>query len=319
MAGAGGLALAIAAMRGGAVGSLPCAMLTPEQLAAQVAEVRAAARGPLNLNFFCHHLPEPAPDETAWRALLAPFYAEEGVAPGPPPPLRRPFDDALCAAVEAARPEIVSFHFGLPDAALLARVRGTGALIFGNATTVAEMRWLAARGVDAVIAQGGEAGGHAGWFLGEGHVPTPLAELLAGKLAVPVIAAGGIVDAADIARALTAGAAAVQMGTAFLAAAESSISAPFRALLGTDVATEFTNLFSGRAARGIRNRLMRDLGPIRPEVPDFPYGSAALAPLRMRAEADGRGDYSPLWAGTGVARVQAGGAEALVRRLSAGL
>lgn len=315
MAGAGGPALAIAAMRGGAVGSLPCAMLTPAQLAEQVAEVRAGASGPLNLNFFCHHLPEPAPDETAWRALLAPYYGAEGVEPGPPPPLRRPFDADLCAAVEAARPEIVSFHFGLPEDALLARVRGTGARIFGNATTVDEMHWLAARGVDAVIAQGAEAGGHAGWFLGEAHAPTPLAALLAERIAVPVIAAGGIVDGADIARALAAGAGAVQIGTAFLAARESSIAAPFRALLGTEVATAFTNLFSGREAQGIANRLMRELGPIREEVPAFPYGSNALAPLRKAAEADGRGDYSPLWAGAGVARVRPIDAEKLVRDL----
>ena len=316
MAGAGGTRLAIAAMRGGAVGSLPCALLTPAQLAEQVAEVRAGARGPLNLNFFCHTLPEPAPDETAWRALLAPYYAEEGVAPGPAPALRRPFDAALCEAVEKARPEIVSFHFGLPDELLLARVRGTGALVFGNATTPEEMRWLAARGVDAVIAQGAEAGGHSGWFLGDAHVPTPLATLLAEKVAVPVIAAGGIVDGVDIARALAAGASGVQIGTAFLAAEESSISAPFRALLGTGVSTAFTNLFSGREAQGIANRLMLALGPIRAEAPAFPYASNALAPLRAKAEADGRGDYSPLWAGTGVARVRAMGAEALVRRLA---
>ncbi|MBQ1498866.1 MAG: nitronate monooxygenase [Sphingomonas sp.] len=319
MAGAGGAALAIAALRGGAVGSLPCAMLTPAQLAAQVAEVRAAAKGPLNLNFFCHRLPEPAPDDSAWQALLAPYYAGEGVRPGPPPPLRRPFDEALCAAVEQARPAIVSFHFGLPDVALLARVRGAGARVFGNATTAEEMRWLAARGVDAVIAQGAEAGGHSGWFLGSGHRPTPLAELLAEKIAVPVIAAGGIVDGADIARALAAGASAVQLGTAFLAARESSIAAPFRALLGTRVPTEFTNLFSGREAQGIVNRLMRELGPIREEVPAFPYGSNALAPLRAHAEADGRGDYSPLWAGTGVARVRAMGAEELIGTLIAEL
>ncbi|WP_373684436.1 NAD(P)H-dependent flavin oxidoreductase [Sphingomonas sp. R-74633] len=315
MAGAGGTRLAIAAIKGGAVGSLPCALLTPAQLAEQIAEVRVGATGPLNLNFFCHHLSEPAPDETAWRALLEPYYAEEGVEPGPAPPLRRPFDAALCEAVEKARPEIVSFHFGLPDTALLARVRGTGALVFGNATTIEEMRWLAERGVDAVIAQGAEAGGHSGWFLGEGHAPTPLAELLAEEIAVPVIAAGGIVDGADIARALAAGASGVQIGTAFLAAEESSISAPFRALLGSDVPTEFTNLFSGREAQGIRNRLMRELGPIRTEAPAFPYGSNALAPLRAKAEADGRGDYSPLWAGTGVARVRAMGAEQLVRQL----
>jgi len=314
MAGAAGPALAIAAMRGGALGSLPCALLAPDQIAAQVAEVRAGADGPLNLNFFCHVLPAP-PDESAWRALLAPFYAAEGVAPGEPPPLRRPFDEAACAVVEAVRPEVVSFHFGLPDPALLARVRATGAKLFGCATTMEEMRWLAGRGVDAIIAQGEEAGGHSGWFL-DRHRPTPLADLLAARPDVPVIAAGGIVDAAGIAAALRNGAAGVQIGTAYLPSPESFISPAFRALLGTPVESHFTNLFSGRAARGIVNRLMTELGPMRDEAPVFPYASNALAPLRSKAEAEGRGDYSPLWAGAGVARVAALPAEELTRRLA---
>lgn len=315
MAGAGGVTLAVAAMRGGAVGSLPCAMLDAAQVCAQVRAVRAGAAGPLNLNFFCHDLPEP-PDEGVWRALLARFYAEEGVSEGPPPPLRRPFDAAACAAVEAMRPELVSFHFGLPAGALLARVRATGAVVLGNATSVAEMHWLAARGCDAVIAQGAEAGGHSGWFL-DRHRPTPLAELLAERVDVPVIAAGGIVDHAGIADALRAGAAGVQIGTAYLVTPESLIPAPFRELLGTPAAGDaaFTNLFSGRAARGIRNRLMRELGDMRDEAPVFPFASNALAPLRAKAEAEGRGDYSPLWAGAGAARVTGIGAEDYTRAL----
>jgi len=315
MAGAGGVALAVAAMRGGAVGSLPCAMQTPGQVIAQAAEVRAAASGPLNLNFFCHH-PGPAPDDSAWRALLKPFYDAEGAAPGPPPPLRRPFDAAMADAVATVRPEIVSFHFGLPDADLLTRVRAAGALVVGNATTADEMRWLADAGVDAVIAQGSEAGGHAGWFL-DRHRPTPLADLLEVQVAVPRIAAGGIVDAADIAAALSAGASAVQLGTAYLAVPESEARAPHRALLGTATETVFTNLLSGREARGLRNRLIDAIGPINPAAPAFPHASAALAPLRAKAEADGRGDYSPLWAGTGAARVRPEPAEALTRRLAA--
>jgi nitronate monooxygenase len=318
MAGAAGPALAIAAIRGGAVGSLPCALLTPEQVIAQAGAVRAAAKGPLNLNFFCHAMPAP-PDETAWRALLQPYYAAEAARPAASPPLRLPFDAAMCAALERVRPEVVSFHFGLPDVSLLARVRASGALVLGNATTRDEMHWLAAQGVDAVIAQGAEAGGHAGWFLGKRHSPTMLAELLGPLLPVPVIAAGGIVDGQGIARALAAGATAVQIGTAYLACPESSIAGPFRALLGTATDSQFTNLFSGREARGLVNRLMRELGPIRGEVPAFPYGSAALAPLRAKAEADGRGDYSPLWAGTGAPRVRAMGAEQLTRTLAAEL
>ncbi|MEO5938581.1 MAG: nitronate monooxygenase, partial [Sphingomonas sp.] len=281
----------------------------------QAAEVRADADGPLNLNFFCHHL-DPAPDDSAWRKVLAPFYAAEGVEPTPPPPLRRPFDTAMAEAVEAVRPDIVSFHFGLPDAELLARVRAAGALVFGNATTPDEIRWLADAGVDAIILQGLEAGGHAGWFL-DRHRPTPLAELLRTDVPVPKIAAGGIVDAADIAAAFSAGASAVQMGTAYLAAPESQASAPHRALLGTATETVFTNVLSGREARGLRNRLIDTIGPINPAAPAFPHATAALAPLRASAEADGRGDYSPMLAGISASRVRAEPAEALTRRLAA--
>jgi nitronate monooxygenase len=319
MAGAGGVALAVQAIWGGAVGSIPCAMLTPEQVNDQWIAADLLKDGPLNLNFFCHALPDP-PDEHEWRTLLAPYYAEEGVQPAPAPPLRKPFDKAMCVMVERIRPEIVSFHFGLPDNPLLARVRATGAKIFGNATTPGEAAWLASRGCDAIIAQGAEAGGHAGWFFYE-HRPMPLAELLPAILAlvdIPVIAAGGIVDGAGMAAALRMGASAVQIGTAYLATPESLISPPYRALLGTAEAADatFTNLFSGRAARGIRNRLMRDLGPVRPEAPHYPYASNALAPLRKAAEADGRGDYSPLWAGSGADRVRVMPAQALTETLA---
>ncbi len=318
MAGSGGVALATAAIRGGALGSLPCALVTAGQVRAQVAEVRAAVTGPLNLNFFCHQLPAP-PDESEWRALLAPFYAEEGVLPGEPPPLRRPFDMEMCALVEDVRPAVVSFHFGLPESGLLARVQAV-AKVFGNATTPAEARWLAERGCDAIISQGAEAGGHAGWFL-DGHRPMPLAVLLPEVVAavdLPVIAAGGIVDAAGVGAALAAGAAAVQIGTAYLATPESMVTALHRALLGTPAAADaaFTNLLTGREARGIRNRLMRALGPISDKAPAFPYAGNALAPLRAKAEAEGRGDYSPLWAGAGAARVRSMPAEALTRALA---
>ena len=315
MAGAGGVDLAVAAMRGGAVGSLPCALLTPIQAIVQAAEVRAEADGPINLNFFCHAL-DPAPDEAEWLKLLAPFYAAEGVEPGPAPPLRRPFDAAMAEAVEAIEPDIVSFHFGLPAPDLLARVGDSGALILGNATTPEEMRWFDEAGVNAIIVQGTEAGGHAGWFL-DRHRPTPLVDLLVVPTRAPKIAAGGIVDAAGIAAALSAGASAVQLGTAYLAAPESMASKPHRALLGREIETVFTNLFTGREARGFRNKLIDAIGPINPAAPLFPHASAALAPLRKHAENDGRGDYSPLWAGTSAARVRPEPAEDLTRRLAA--
>ncbi|WP_447728214.1 NAD(P)H-dependent flavin oxidoreductase [Sphingomonas koreensis] len=324
MAGAGGVALAAAAIRGGAVGSLPCAMLTPDQVYAQVAEVRAQAEGPLNLNFFCHTLGE-APDEAAWRKVLAPFYEAEGVGPpATPPPLRAPFDEAMLEVVKALRPEVVSFHFGLPEQRLVDRIRGEGVVVIGNATNFAEGEWLAGQ-VDMVIAQGFEAGGHAGHFLA-GHRPVGTMALTreimldADVVFVPVIAAGGIGDAEGIAAALMLGAGAVQLGTAYLHTAEATISAAHRAALGEETAV--TNLFSGGLARGVRNKLIDAIGPVHPGAPRFPYASAALAELRRVAEADGRGDYSPMWAGQAAAlgrplrNQPPEGAQALTERLA---
>ncbi len=310
MAGAGGVALAVVAIEGGAVGSLPCAMLTPEEAKAQAAEVRAKAQGPLNLNFFCHVMPDGA-DDRAWRALLAPLYAKAGVAAAEAPPPRRPFDAAMCAVVEAVRPDLVSFHFGLPDAALMARVRASGARILGNATNVAEARWLAARGVDAVIAQGWEAGGHAGTFLGGDPAERigliALVPQIIDAVDVPVIAAGGIGDARGIAAALTLGAAAVQLGTAYLLCPESLISRAHRDGLAGEAAahTAFTNLYSGRLARGLPGPLTDALGRVRAEVPPFPLASAALAPLGLK----------PMWAGQAAALGRPEPARMLTERL----
>jgi len=319
MANFAGIELAIAAIGAGAVGSLPCAMLMPEQAIEQARAVRAAVTGPLNLNFFCHHL-GPAPDESGWRALLAPFYADEEVAPPrAPAPLRRPFDAAMAEAVEAIRPEIVSFHFGLPEPALLDRVRATGARIFGNATNGLEAGYLIAAGCDAIVAQGFEAGGHAGYFL-TGHRPVGTAALvhqIAVMTAIPVIAAGGITDAAAARAMILLGAGAVQVGTGYLLAPEAWTSAVHRACLANSGAEDsvFTNLFSGRLARGLRNRLIEALGAEHGAAPPFPYASTGLAPLRAKAEADGRGDYSPLWAGQGAGFAVPEAAAAITRRL----
>src|SRR4051812_36323640 len=287
MAGAAGVELAVAAIGGGAVGSLPCGMLTPDEARAQADEVRARAGGPLNLNFFCHIMPEPV-DDSAWRALLRPYYAELGIEePESAAPARRPFDAAMCSLVEQVRPELVSFHFGLPEPALLERVRATGARIIGNATTLAEARALAARGVDAIIAQGWEAGGHAGRFLGaapeEQMGLIALVPQVADATGLPVIAAGGIGDARGIAAALILGAAAVQIGTAYLHCPESLITPEHRQGLWEEGEyTRFTNLYSGGLARGLPSPLTQRLGAIRPEVPPFPLGSIALAPLGLR-------------------------------------
>jgi nitronate monooxygenase len=319
MANFAGTELAVAAMGAGGVGSLPCAVLDAEAVVAQAATVRAAANGPLNLNFFCHKM-GPPPDETVWRAALEPFYAAEGVAPPTgTPPLRRPFDAAMADAVGTVRPEIISFHFGLPDEDLLDRVKATGALVFGCATNVAEARYLAERGCDAVIAQGFEAGGHAGHFL-MGHRPVGLIALvpqIVDAVHVPVIAAGGIADARGVRAATALGAAAVQVGTAYLRTPEARPSAVQRRLMEDATADDsaFTNVFSGGLARGLRNRLTDAIGPVSDAAPPFPYSSAALAPLRSHAESEGRGDYSPLWAGQGVALARAESAAALTDRL----
>jgi nitronate monooxygenase len=321
MAGAGGVALAIAAIHGGGIGSLPCALITPAQAVEQADAVRAEADGPLNLNFFCHRL-EPPGDDAAWRALLAPYYAEYGVGPPVvPPPLRLPFDAAMCAAVETIRPEIVSFHFGLPDSGLLARVAATGALILSSATSVAEARWLAARGVDAVIAQGFEAGGHTARFLpaapGTEMGLFALLPQIADAVDLPVVAAGGIADTRGIAAAFALGASAVQLGTAYLHCPESLASPAHRALLASEAAevTRFTNLISGGLARGLPNRLIDELGPVNIAAPPFPHASAALATLRAAAEAKGRTDFSTIWSGQSARLGHPESAEILTRRL----
>jgi nitronate monooxygenase len=299
MAGAGGVDLCVAAIQGGAVGSLPCALLTPGQVRAQVAEVRGRAGGPLNLNFFCHKMPVD-PDDSAWRALLRPYYDEFGVETGNGGALRLPFDAEMCAVVEELRPEVVSFHFGLPDASLLGRVKAAGATAIGNATSVEEARWLEQRGVDAIIAQGFEAGGHTGRFLGANPAETlglfALLPQVADAVSVPLIAAGGIADGRGIAAAFVLGADAVQLGTAYLHAPETPISEAHRGRLA-EGHTVFTNLLTGGLARGIRGRLIDELGPVRSEAPAYPLASAALTPIRAAAEEKGEFGFGPMWAG----------------------
>lgn len=324
MAGAAGPELAIAAIRGGALGSLPCALLPLAEIRTEMAEVRSAVAGPVNLNFFCHTLPHGV-DERRWRAALSHYYTEYGVLPPEDPPLlRQPFGSELCELVEELRPAVVSFHFGLPEERLLARVKATGAIVLASATTVAAARWLADQGVDAVIAQGWEAGGHASHILPDDVVaPMALMALLpqvADAIDVPVIAAGGIADARGIAAALTLGASAVQIGTAYLATPESDIPHAHRLALAGEGAsrTQFTTLFTGRLARGIPNRLTEELGRRHPAVPPFPHASAALGPLRQRAEATGDYTFSPFWAGQGAPLTRPLPATELTELLAAG-
>jgi nitronate monooxygenase len=315
MAGATDTALAIAVAQAGGLGSLPVGMLNSEQLLTQVTQFRDGAPGkPLNLNFFAHKPPVPNnAREHAWREKLKPYYAELGIDPNAPVPSsnRAPFDDALCAAVEELEPTVVSFHYGVPDPNLVGRVKAAGCKVISSATTVAEARFLEANGCDAVIAQGVEAGGHRGMFLTE-DIATQLGTFalvpqIADAVKVPVIASGGIGDARGIAAALALGASAVQLGTAYLFCPEAKIAAAHRAALQTagDDSTVVTNVMTGRPARGFVNRVMREFGPISDIVPKFPFAAGALAPLHAKAQAQGSGDFSAMWAGqaAGLGRV----------------
>jgi nitronate monooxygenase len=325
MAGAQDSALAIAVSSAGGLGSLPCAMLTHDSIRGGITQIRAQTDKPFNVNFFCHAPPEPdAQRERTWRELLAPYYTELGLEPPTAPgPLRTPFDAEAAALLEDLKPPVVSFHFGLPPAPLLQRVRATGAKILASATTVDEATWLESHGVDAIIAQGVEAGGHRGMFLSE-DLTTQVGTLalvpqIVRRVSVPVIAAGGIADAQGVRAALALGAAAAQIGTAYLLCPEAMTSPVHRAALAGDDArhTALTNLFSGRAARGIVNRVMRELGAMRSGIPRFPLASAAILPLRAAAEANGRGDFSPLWAGQNASGCRAIPAGEQTRNLAA--
>lgn len=298
--------MAIAVSQAGGLGSLACSQLSVEQARRDLATIRQATRRPINMNFFCHRPPvADAAQLAAWRAMLAPYYRELGLDPEAPIPQasRVPFDDDFCALVEETKPEVVSFHFGLPAQALLDRVKATGAKVIASATTVAEALWLERHGCDAVIAMGLEAGGHRGNFLSDDmarQVGTfALVPQVVDAVKVPVIAAGGIADARGIVAAFALGAAGVQIGTAYMLSPEAKTSAVHRQALRSadDDDTIITNLFTGRPARGIVNRLMRDLGALSPAAPGFPLAAGALAPLKAKAEQAGSSDFTNLWAG----------------------
>lgn len=316
--------MAVAVSRAGGLGSLACAMLTPAQIRREVAQIRAEGGVPLNLNFFCHSMPgSQAGDDSAWRARLAGYYREYGLDPAQASggPSRAPFDAAACELLEELRPSVVSFHFGLPEAALLNRVKASGAVVLASATTVAEARWLEARGCDVIIAQGFEAGGHRGMFLTtDVHTQVGSMALLprvVDAVRVPVLASGGIGDARGIAAAFALGAAGVQLGSAYLLCPEARIAALHRkALLASEDDSLITNVFSGRPARSIGNRLSREVGPLAAEAPAFPLAGGALAPLRGAAEAAGSDGFMSLWAGQAVSFARPLPAFELTRQLA---
>ena len=325
MAGVQGSALALAVSNAGGLGSLPCAMLGFDALREELDAIRSQTSRPVNVNFFCHVPPrENAQEMDHWLDLLKGYYSELGVARPSPPfaPARQPFNREMAELVCAFKPAVVSFHFGLPSHELLGMVKACGAKVFSSATTVDEALWLEAHGVDAVIAQGAEAGGHRGMFLthdASTQVGTfALLPQVVQAVKVPVIAAGGIADAKGVQAALALGAAAVQVGTAYLLCPEATTSGVHRVALKSDMAltTALTNLFTGRPARGIVNRIMRELGPMSPHAPRFPQAAVGIAPLRAKAESLGSGDFSPLWAGQNVSGCKEVPAALLTRQLA---
>ena len=328
MAGVQDSALAVAVSNAGGLGSLPCAMLSKDALGKELTTLRSHTSKPYNLNFFCHTPPPPQPEqEAAWRKILAPYYEEYGLDSDaiPKGPERRPFSNETADIIEAYKPPVVSFHFGLPNKALLARVKSWGSKIIASATTIEEALLLEAAGIDAIIAQGLEAGGHRGHFLSDDLSKQPgifaLLPQIVKAVKLPVIAAGGIADAQGVKAAMALGATGVQAGTAYLLCPESTTSILHRAVLKSDSAshTALTNVFSGRAARGIVNRAISELGPISQSAPVFPLASTAMAALRTAAEKQGSSDFSPLWCGENASGCKDISAADLTRSLATAL
>jgi nitronate monooxygenase len=324
MAGVQDSALAIAACNAGALGSLPCAMLSADTMRNELIKISEQTTTPYNVNFFCHSMSAPNAERDArWRQALEPYYEEFGLDPDAPARAtnRAAFNDDMADVLAEFAPPVVSFHFGLPSAELLARVRRWGATILSSATTVDEAVWLEAHGADVIIAQGLEAGGHRGVFL-TSDLTTQMGTFallpqVIAAVKVPVVAAGGIADAKGVAAAMAFGAAGVQVGTAYLLCPEANTSAVHRAALESDAArhTAITNVFSGRPARGIMNRIMKELGPMSTLTPEFPLAAAGLAPLRAAAERAGSGDFSSLWSGQNASGCKAIPAAELTREL----
>ena len=324
MAGCQDEVMAIAVSQAGALGSLPAATLDADALEAALLKLDASGL-PYNVNFFAHT--ETQPDASVWRdwiARLQPFYDEMGLTAAPKPqPGRRAFDGQTAEVLSRFRPAAVSFHFGPPERELLDRVRATGARILSSATTLAEGLYLQSRGADAVIAQGLEAGGHRGHFLSSDlSLQSSLVDLLAelvSQLSVPVIAAGGLGRPEKVAQALARGAAAVQVGTAFLLCDEARTSILHQARLRSgSSSTVLTNLFTGGVARGFPNRLTHELGALRADAPPFPWATAALAPLRQWAQAQHRDDFSSMWSGIHSGPLPTGSAAQVVSHLWGG-
>jgi nitronate monooxygenase len=326
MAGSDSVELARSVSSTGALGSIACALLSVDEVREAVRRFRGEMARPLNLNFFCHTMETPSSAATnRWTQFLRPHYERLGldIESVPETRLRLPFNEEMCAVVEEVKPEVVSFHFGLPDARLVERIKGQGIKVLSSATTVREAKWLASHGCDAIIAQGIEAGAHRGMFL-ETNVETQiglfaLLPQVRDSVSVPIIAAGGIADARGVIAALALGASGVQLGTAYLFCPEAKVSPLYRRALeqAADKGTALTNLFSGRPARGILNRFLEESGPMSDAAPAFPYAATLVAPLRTASERAGSLDYMQLWAGQAAGLAKSMPADQFTRKLAA--
>tara|TARA_B100000315_G_scaffold83135_1_gene76108 strand:- start:566 stop:1603 length:1038 start_codon:yes stop_codon:yes gene_type:complete len=305
MAGVQNAKLAVAVCEAGELGSLPCAMLSAELLKSELDYLSQHTDKPYNLNFFCHQTPDyTLAQQTAWHNLLTPYFDEFAVdvSQFTRNASRQPINQQIIDIIAPYAPAVVSFHFGLPSREIVSQIKAWGGTVLSSATTLDEARWLQTNGADAVIAQGIEAGGHRGHFLSMDLSLQPTTAQLVREcveLDIPVIAAGGICTAEDVAQYQALGVAAVQVGSAYLLCEEATTSALHREVLKTVApdSTELTTLFSGRPARGISNRVMQELGAMPEQAPPFPYASIAMTALRAKAEAKGDSGFSPLWCG----------------------
>jgi nitronate monooxygenase len=329
MAGCSTPELVAAASNAGGLGSLACAMLSVDQVNQGSARIKSLSNRSFMLSFFTHKPPgDTAAQERAWQQKLAPYYKEFGVEPPSAPPVgtRRPFDEEYCDAVLKIAPKIAHFHFGMPKPELVKRLKDAGIVVLATGTTVAECKRVVELGAEAVVAQGFEAGGHRGIFLsGDTDIANQVGTMalvpqVVDAVTVPVIAAGGIADPRGVAAAFALGASAAWVGTAYLFTPEANVSELHRAALrnATDDSTVLTTLFTGRPARGIVNRFIREFGPMHPEAPIFPQATPPLAPLRAAAETAGTGDFSPLWSGQGAGLARETSAAQLTKDLAAG-
>ncbi len=327
MAGVSTAELAGAVSHAGGLGAIAVGALSAPAADAAIGAAMRASGGRLNVNLFVHSRPRRDPArEAAWLRRLAPHFTRFGM--DPPTRLEEIYptlDDApdLLDVISDRRPPVVSLHFGLPAAATLARLKDTGACLLATATSVTQARVLEAAGIDVIVAQGFEAGGHRGHFGPEPDACLPSTTLLpaiVAAVAVPVVAAGGLTTGADAARALEAGAAGVQLGTVFVECPESAAAAPYRqALRAPERRTVMTAVFSGRPARGLSNSFTRTFDPGPDTLPDYPVAYDAGKRLAAAAAQAGDHGYGAMWAGSGPRRPEPLPAADLVRALAAEL